>query len=439
MISDWTSLDTWIVIVGALSAMACALPGVFLVLRRMSMMGDAISHTVLPGLAIAFLISGSRGSFEMFVGAIAIGIITAVLIQCIHTYGSIEEGAAMGVVFTTLFAIGLILIRRAADNVDLDADCVLYGAIELTPLDTVSLFGSYIPIAAITNGAMLLVNGLVIALLYKELKISSFDAAHAEAVGCRPGLMHYLLMTLVAATCVAAFESVGSILVIAMLILPGACAYLITDRLWAMILLSLVFAATFAFFGHYAAIIVPGRLGFSGTSTAGMMAAVAGLIFLVCFLAAPRYGVLGRLLGRLRLSIQIRREDVLAYLYRIEMNTAQPAGATAAAIAERVGAGVKSQVAMYILTARGFIMPRPEGYTLTESGRQRARKLVRTHRLWESYLVEKAGVPPDSVHASAEALEHHMTAEMQGRLARETASPRKDPHGSVIPDSETDG
>ena len=130
---NWYMYDTWIVIVGALCAIAAALPGTFLVLRRMSMMGDAISHAVLPGLAVAFLVTGTRASFAMFAGAAIVGVLTAVFTQWISQWGRVDRGASMGIVFTTLFAIGLLLIVQAADHVDLDPGCVLYGAIELTP------------------------------------------------------------------------------------------------------------------------------------------------------------------------------------------------------------------------------------------------------------------------------------------------------------------
>ncbi|MDB4430152.1 metal ABC transporter permease, partial [Akkermansiaceae bacterium] len=157
----WTENDTGIMLVGILCAMACALPGCFLLLRRMSMMGDAISHAVLPGLAIAFLISHSRASWAMFVGAAIAGILTALFTQWITKFGKVDRGAAMGIVFTTLFAIGLILIKQTADHVDLDASCVLYGAIEHTPLDSVTLWENAtsvlrVPRAALVVGGALL-------------------------------------------------------------------------------------------------------------------------------------------------------------------------------------------------------------------------------------------------------------------------------------------
>ena len=278
---NWTMFDTWIVIVGALGAMACALPGCFLVLRRMSMMGDAISHAVLPGLAMAFLISSSRASLTMFIGAAVAGVLTAVFTQWVSKFGMVDRGAAMGIVFTTLFAAGLLLIVRAADHVDLDPGCVLYGAIELTPLDKVRVLGRWeMPRAVLVVGGALGMNILFVIFLFKELRVSSFDPELANTVGINATLMHYLLMTVVAITTVAAFESVGSIIVIAMLIVPPSTAYLLTHRLGVMIVLSLVFALASAVLGHVGALTVPRLFGYDDTRTAGMMSATAGLMFL---------------------------------------------------------------------------------------------------------------------------------------------------------------
>ena len=294
---EWYSIDTWIVVVGASAAVACALLGNFLVLRKMSMRGDAISHAVLPGLAIAFLITEARASLTMFIGAAVVGVLTAVFTQWISRFGKVDEGASMGIVFTSLFAVGLLLIVQAADHVDLDPGCVLYGAIELTPLDVVwrpVLFGTTleVPRAALVLAGVTLLNvGFVVA-YFKELRISSFDPELATTMGINSNLMHYMLMTLVAVTTVAAFEAVGSIIVIAMLIVPAASAHLLTDRLWLMVLLSCVFAILAAVLGHLSALIVPGWFGFADTSTSGMMAVMAGVLFVVVMLSAPKYGIL---------------------------------------------------------------------------------------------------------------------------------------------------
>ncbi|MEQ9460566.1 MAG: metal ABC transporter permease [Phycisphaeraceae bacterium] len=292
---EWMPLDTWIVVVGALCAMACALPGCFLLLRQMSMMGDAISHAVLPGLAVAFLVSGSRSSFGMFVGAAIVGVLTALFTQWVSRFGQVDRGASMGVVFTTLFAIGLLILVQAADKVDLDPGCVLYGAIEFTPLDTVAIFGFDIPRAAAVLASVLVINLAVVLLLFKELRLSAFDPELATTVGVNATAMHYLLMTLTAITTVASFEAVGSIIVIAMLIVPPATAFLLTRSLPAMLIISLITAAVSAWLGHVMALTVPTWFGFEGTSTAGMMALAAGLLFLAAWVLAPSDGLLSRL------------------------------------------------------------------------------------------------------------------------------------------------
>ena len=287
---DWTEFDLWIVTVGALCAAACAVPGCFLLLRGMSMMGDAISHAVLPGLAIAFWLTASRASLSMFIGAAVVGVLTALFTEWVSRFGNVHRGAAMGIVFTTLFAIGLLVLRQAADKVDLDASCVLYGAIELTPLDTI--WG--IPKAALVNGGALLVNVLFTILFYKELKISSFDPELADTLGFSSRLMHYLLMTVVAVTTVAAFESVGSIIVIAMLIVPPATAYLLTRSMGVLLFMSVLFGVGSAVLGHVGASIVPKWFGYEQTTSSGMMAAASGLFFLLAWLFAPGTGVIAR-------------------------------------------------------------------------------------------------------------------------------------------------
>ncbi len=286
---EWYALDSWIVLTGALCAIACALPGTFLVLRNMSMMGDAISHAVLPGLAIAFLLSGSRSSIWMFVGAAVVGLITALATQWISHWGKVDRNASMGIVFTTLFALGLLIIVQAADHVDLDPNCVLYGALELTPLDVVAewtWFGLLIelPRAALVLAVVASINLLIICVFYKEMKVAAFDPDLSEAQGFRAGWMHYLLMAQVAVTTVAAFEAVGSIIVVAMLIVPPATALLLSKRLGMVLFLSATLGAAAALMGHLAAIHFPPLLGFNGTSTAGMMALATGFLFVLAWL-----------------------------------------------------------------------------------------------------------------------------------------------------------
>ena len=278
----WTELDTWIVLTGALTAMACAVPGVFLLLNKQSMLGDAISHAVLPGLAVGFLVSGTRDALPMLLGAIFAGLFTGVVSGMIERRGRVESGASLGVVFCSLFATGLILIRLAADHVDLDPACVLYGSLELAVIDSAP-----VPRIVWQSGAILVLNLALAGLFFKELQLSAFDRRFAQANGIPPEVLKQGLAVATALTTVVAFESVGSILVIAMLIVPGASAMLLSRIVAGVLLWSLIVALCSAVVGHVLAIsVAPAFLGFvirrdglGSLSSAGMMAACAGMIF----------------------------------------------------------------------------------------------------------------------------------------------------------------
>ena len=439
----WTSSDTWIVIIGSLSAVSCALLGTFLVLRRMSMMGDAISHAVLPGLILAFLWWESRASVPMFIGAAAVGLITALLTQWVKDAGKVEHGASMGVVFTTLFALGLLLGHTDFDQlggkspmeaVDLDPGCVLYGAIELAPWDVVHIAGMEMPRAFVVLGIVLLVNASVIVLFYKELKISSFDPELATTLGINATFMHYLLMTLVAVTTVASFEAIGSIIVIAMLIVPAAAAHLLTNRLGPMLLVAAAIGIVSALLGHFSAIVVPPLIGVKQTTSAGMIGFVAGLIFIGIMMFAPQQGVISRWLQQRALSRRIVREDVLGLLYRLEERSGMPRAASLPELNDALAAGIGSiRFALDHLGRTRHITSSADGYALTDLGRTEAQALIRAHRLWETYLEKNLPLTIDHLHAPAELLEHVTNEEMRQRLAEEMEHPTQDPMGKQVP------
>lgn len=429
------SLDGWIIAAGVLCAVAAALLGNFLVLRRMSLLGDAISHAVLPGLAAAFFLTGERSSLPMFIGAVVVGLATALLTEWVHRYGEVDEGASLGVVFTSLFAIGLVMIVRAADHVDLDPGCVLYGAIELTPLDTWGVLGWQVPRVVVVLSAVVVVNLLYVTLFFKELKIAAFDPALATTSGFSAGLMHYSLTTLVAVTAVASFESVGNILVVAMLVTPPATARLLTDRLSTMVWLGAAIAAVSAVLGHVAAVEVPAWFGLRSTTTAGMMAVVVGLGFTAALLFSPKQGVVARAWRRTRLSLQILGEDVLGVLFRRDERTGTTASLSVAELRNHLFCGaLPLRIVLWELYRRDLIYRDLVGIRLTEKGAGLARELVRSHRLWEHYLVERAGLSADRIHLKAEHFEHVTDRAMRDQLDQETSLTATDPHGQAIPD-----
>jgi manganese/zinc/iron transport system permease protein len=444
---NWVwSQDGWIVAAAALSAVSAALLGNFLVLRRMSMLGDAISHAVLPGLAAAFLITGSRHSGVMFIGAVVTGVLTAALTQWIRNAGKVDEGAAMGVVFTSLFALGLVLIVQAADRIDLDPGCVLYGNLVTVPLDTVPLVPAWlgghpesgdaiqVPVVVLRMTGVLVVNVLFVGLLFKELRVTSFDPDLATTMGFSAPLMHYLLMTLVAVTAVASFESVGNVLAVAMLVVPAAAASLITGSLSAMIGWSLLIALASAVLGHVLAIAIPLSAGWGSTSTPGMMAVVAGILFGVAWLVGPRQGVLLRWIVRQRLGMRILREDLLALAWRWRERGAPATERSLTQARELLGASRwASWLALSRLRREGLLVIERDQLQLTPAGVTLATGLVRSHRLWEQYLVSQADVDASRAHPPAERLEHYTTGDLRQRLEEETAGAERDPHGAVIP------
>ena len=439
-VEKWSwALDGWVVASGVLCAVAAALLGNFLVLRKMSMLGDAISHAVLPGLAVAFMISGSRHSFPMFAGAVVVGVLTAFFTEWIRKVGNVDEGASMGVVFTSLFALGLVLIVQAVDDVDLDAGCVLYGAIELTPIEPpVSFFGLMVPPAVRTLAIVLLINLAFVVLFFKELKISSFDPALSTSEGVNANVMHYALMVLVAITAVASFETVGNILVVAMFIVPPAAAYMLTNKLWLMIVLSVILATASAIFGHISAITVPGWFGLESTTTAGTMAVVAGLFLMVAVLFAPQRGVAVRWFHQLYLSNRILSDDVIALLFRFEEKKIQADSKFSSESRsfefirhELIANRFALSVVLFQLQRRDLVESKMGEYYLTEQGKTKAAELVRSHRLWEQYLVTEAGLDMSRIHDKAEKMEHFTDRSLREQLDK--SKPDADPHGSPIP------
>lgn len=295
-IAPWTDgagSFVWIALMGFFVAASCGLIGNYLILRRMALVGDAISHSILPGIAIAFLLANSRSTSVMFVGALAAGILTTVIIEVIHKRSRVKQDAAIGIAFSTLFAIGVILISLYADKVDLDQECVLYGEIAFVPLAPLVQIGgiALAPEPVLRMGAVTIVTALLIVAFYKELLVSSFDPGLAASLGINASVMHYALMSMLSVVVVSAFESVGAILVIAMLILPGATGSLLSDRLPVVLLLSVVHGALSSLLGIHLSIWLE-------CSMAAAMVVMGTALFVLAWIFSPRAGLLGRWFAR---------------------------------------------------------------------------------------------------------------------------------------------
>ena len=281
--SAWQwSYDGWIIVVTSLVAVVCAIPGSFLLVRRQAMLGDAVAHAVLPGIAIGFLVSGSRGGGWMLVGAILAGLATAMLTQLLKGVAGVDRGSALGVVFSTLFAAGLLLIVQVADSIDLDPACVLYGQVELIPLELTDILGFDVPRVVPWMIAMLFAMCICVVICWKELTITSFDPTMADFLGISSAVFHQLLMILVAVSCVLAFEAVGSLLVVSLLVAPPATAKLLSNRLGPMLGVAALIGVIAIIIGHVASMSLPGWFDprLTNLSIGGSIAVVATMIFI---------------------------------------------------------------------------------------------------------------------------------------------------------------
>ncbi|MEO0823647.1 MAG: metal ABC transporter permease [Pseudomonadota bacterium] len=296
---EFVQLDLAPLAIGSLAAVACALPGNFLLLRRQALIGDAISHVVLPGIVVAFLLTGTVAAWPMMIGAAAAALVAVGLIEAIRRLGRVEPGAAMGVVFTAMFAGGVLLLEQSdSSSVHLDVEHALHGNLEsLIWLDATAGWASLTDAEALAGlppalGRLALVLVLIAALMaafWKALAISTFDPGFANAVGIPVGAVSFGLVVTTAMAAVAAFDAVGSIIVIAMFICPPAAARLMTDRLGAQVAWSVVFALLSAVAGFLLAGHGPGLIGSAhAVSAAGMIATVSGLILAIACVAGPR-------------------------------------------------------------------------------------------------------------------------------------------------------
>ena len=420
---------TWdvlaILLTGAAVAGSCALLGSFLVLRKMAMLGDAISHAVLPGIVIAFLLTLSRGSFTMFIGAVVFGLLTTFLVQFLKDKG-VQGDAAIGVAFTFLFAFGVLLVSLYGQHVDLDLDCVLHGEIAYTPFDVFLIGDTDIgPRPLWINTGLLIINLVLVMLFYKQFKICAFDPGMAAAVGINVTAMHYLLMLMVSVTTVGAFESVGAILVVAMLIVPGATAYLLTDRLGWMLAIAVGLGVASSVFGYILA-------GAIDASIAGSMATVCGVFFALAFFFSPSHGVLSKALSQMRMRKQVMEEDALLWVWRhSEQET--PSFAIADLASGQGWSSAKAKGGVDRLLRGGFVEKVKGLFHLSEKGRDRAVSLIRRHRHYESYL-EDIGYAKDHIHAPTDRVEHYITDDMAAEVEQSVGERDIDPHGRAIPE-----
>jgi len=288
------------------TAAACALLSPFLVLRKLSMVSDAISHSVLLGIVLAFFIVKDIGSPFLIAGAALFGVITVFAVEFLSGTGLVKNDDAVGIVFPMFFALAVVLITKFARNVHLDTDIVLMGEVIIAPLNRTEFLGMDLPKAFVQMGILFIVNLLFIIIFFKELKITTFDKGFAKLAGFSSVALFYALMTLSSLTAVTAFDAVGAILVVSFLITPGAAAYLISKDLKVMIAISVGYAVINSIIGYVLSLLM-------NVSMSGMTAAVAGVTFLITFLF-NKEGLITAIFIRLKRKSELKPELFLTHI-----------------------------------------------------------------------------------------------------------------------------
>lgn len=307
-----SSAQLEIQLIASLVAIACAIPGTFLVLRKMAMISDAISHSILPGIVVGFFITQDLNSPLLIVLAALTGVITVVLVEQIQKTGLVKEDTAIGLVFPALFSIGVIMIAKNANDVHLDVDAVLLGELAFAPFDRLLISGVDVgPKSLWIIGSILVITVALLFAFFKELKLSTFDAGLAASLGFSPVIIHYGLMTVASVTTVGAFDAVGAILVVALMIAPAASAYLLTTDLKKMLFLSIFFGVFSAISGYWVA-------HWLDASIAGSITTILGLLFLVVYLFAPSKGLIAVMYREKQQKIEV---SLLTFLLHLKNHT----------------------------------------------------------------------------------------------------------------------
>lgn len=358
--------DLTIILICTLVAISGSLLGTFLMLRRMAMISDAISHSIVFGVAVGFLIFKSTDSIPMMLATIMTGLLTVWLSEVILRTGLVKEDASIGLVFPALFSIGVILINRLLGDIHIDVDTALVGEVIWAPFETINVAGLEISKALFVMSIITIVNLSFIVLLYKELKLATFDAGLAAVLGFSPAFIHYSLMTLLSVTAVGAFDAVGAILFIGFVIVPAATAYLLTDSLARIIAIAIGIGSVACVAGYQLAV-------FFDLSISGSIVMVLGIIFVFTLIFAPERGLVANWLRQRRHRWEFATHLLIGHLLN---HTGQPDERTESLI-ENLPQHLnwESDFAQKIMNRaqqRGWVKVQEQQLMLTETGKHAA-------------------------------------------------------------------
>lgn len=397
------------VMVGAM----CGILGCFIVLRNMSLIGDALSHAVLPGVVVAFILVG-YSAFGFFVGAVVAGLISAAAITWLQQNVRTKNDAAIGIVFTAMFSVGVMGISALShrQGVHLDLKDFLFG--NVLGVNDADLW--------LTAAVCVVVMGGII-IFYRYLFVTTFQAVIAQTMGISVQTVHYFLMLLLSFAVVAALQTVGVILVVAMLITPASTALLLSDRLEKVLALATLIGVLSAVLGFFAAVLFD-------TTPGPAITVMATFLYTLAALFSPRKGLIFKYLRKIKLQTRIQREDVL----KLSLKLHDAGHFSLQKIQNALGFDEKTvKKHLQKLQNQGLIVHKNNSYDLTTEGVAAANRLVRAHRLWETFLSQKLGLTENQIHDDAEHYEHLLTDELLAEIDERLGFPDTDPHGSPIP------
>lgn len=363
-----------IIATGALVGIAASLLGSFLVLKRSSMLTDAISHSIVFGIVITWLLTRQQSGPVQLLGAALTGLLTVVLVEALVRTGRVKSDASIGLVFPALFSVGVLLLNVYARDVHIDTHTVLLGEIGFVWLNTVLFAGLEVPRALLTMSVVGLVDLAFVLLLYKELKLMAFDEMLARSMGFMPGLLYYALLALTSTTAVAAFDAVGAVLFIAFAIVPPAAAYLLTDRLWRMILYGSAIALA-ASLGGYALAVA------WNVSIGGMMALLTGVALLLALLLGPRYGLIAGAVRAVRQGQALDRQALVVHLFRHEGTASEAEESRPETLREHLSwSPERARKAIGAARENGLLEVDDQRLRLTDKGRALGRQIIEPWR-----------------------------------------------------------
>ncbi|MEQ8533074.1 MAG: iron chelate uptake ABC transporter family permease subunit [Imperialibacter sp.] len=411
----------YVVVGSVLLAISAAIVGCFTFLKKRALIGDAVAHSVLPGVCLAFVVTGTKNPIYLIIGAFITGWLSLRFIDMIVRYSKLKEDTAIGLTLSVFFGLGILIltaIQHSGNANQSGLDQFLFGK-------AASLVGQDL----IVFGSVSVILLLVVGLLFKELTLLAFDEQFGKAIGMPVKGLELVLTTLTVLAVVTGIQAVGVVLMAAMLITPAAAARFWTDKLTTMVFLAALFGAISGVSGAYISFVAPAM------PTGPWIVLVISFIAMSSFFIAPRKGILYKQFQQRKYQKQILEENILKAFFHLGEADAQYYGLRKISdlISQRRFVKGRLKGGLQKLVRSGFLKQDREGWVLTEEGKNKGQRIVKLHRLWELYLTEYLRIAPDHVHDEAETIEHIITPEIEARLEKKLNYPSVDPHNETIP------